>query len=60
MADPRGCAYCEISVPADDPAVKPGEVKTHGWVLPAKEGETQRFAVCWNGVEYPVLSVGTG
>ncbi len=58
MADPRGCAYGEISVPADDGAATPGAVKTHGWVLPATAGETARYAVCWNGVEYPVLAVG--
>src|SRR5262249_55798884 len=31
-------------------------VQTHGWVLPG-DGK-QRFAVCWNGLVYPVLAVG--
>ena len=30
--------------------------KTRGWVLPG--GGTQRFAVCWNGLVYPALTVG--
>ena len=30
--------------------------RTHGWVLPGKV--EQRFAVCWNGLVYPAISVG--
>jgi len=58
MADPRGCPYCEISVLTGSCWGGAGEVKTHGWVLPAKAGETQRFGVCWNGLVYPLLAVG--
>ncbi|HWB59712.1 MAG TPA: hypothetical protein VG733_09475 [Chthoniobacteraceae bacterium] len=64
MADPRGCEYRLIKVVtgdvwggADDKS--PSEiVQTHGWVLPSHEGDKQRFAVCWNGLVYPVLAVG--
>ena len=31
-----------------------GVVNTHGWVLPGKE----EFAVCWNGLVYPIVSAG--
>ncbi len=66
LADPRGCEYREIEVPVASvpgaypprlPGAETGRVKTHGWVLPAKNN--QRFAVCWNGLVYPVLTVGT-
>ncbi len=52
MADPRGCEYREVEI---------GEgriLKTRGFVLPQQEGETRRFAVSWDGVVYPALSVG--
>ena len=32
-------------------------VKTHGWVLPGSSGSNHLFAVCWNGLVYPVVSV---
>ena len=31
---------------------------TSGWVLPAREGEKQRYAICWDGLLYPVDSIG--
>jgi len=59
LADPRGCEYREIEV------VSSGNIhsmsrsgKIHGWLLPEKDGVTQRFAICWNGLVYPVLSIG--
>ena len=57
MADPRGCDYREIEVGTGDIwSSDGGVVKTHGWVLPSKGG--QPFAVCWNGLVYPTVSVG--
>jgi len=59
MADPRGCAYRTIEIGTggcwngDN-----GVVTVHGWVLPATPGTTARFAVGWNGLVYPVVSVG--
>jgi hypothetical protein len=50
MADPRGCEYREIEV-------KTGielNSKTHGWILPDKD----HFAVGWNGLVYPVATIG--
>lgn len=58
LADPRGCEYREIKVGTGD--VWDGDggiVTTRGWVLPGR-GEP-RFAIAWNGLVYPVVSVGT-
>jgi hypothetical protein len=57
MADPRGCDYREIEVSTGNIwSGDGGVVKTHGWVFPGKDG--QQFAVCWNGLVYPAISVG--
>jgi hypothetical protein len=58
LADPRGCAYRVIEVGVGDCWGHSGVVTTHGWVLPAPDAKKQRFAVCWNGLVYPVVSVG--
>jgi hypothetical protein len=59
LADPRGCPYREIEVGTGSCwSGDAGVVPTHGWVLPSHRGEKQRFAVCWNGLVYPVVSVG--
>src|ERR1039458_1416115 len=55
--DPRGCEYREIEVEVS--GVWDGKanfVKTRGWVLPKKSG-TNQFAICWNGLIYPVARV---
>ena len=55
--DPRGCEYREIEVEAS--GVWDGKnslIKTHGWVLPKKTG-TNQFAICWNGLIYPVAKI---
>ncbi len=52
LPDPRGCEYREIEI-AETPK---WAIKTHGWVLPEKPG--QQHAIGWNGVIYPVKSVG--
>jgi hypothetical protein len=59
LADPRGCEYRQVMVavgngPRDEGIV----VKTNAWVLPAKPGVRHRFAVGWNGLVYPLVSVG--
>lgn len=59
MADPRGCEYREVKLALGGYwARSSGIISTHGWVLPAKERAKQRFAVCWNGLVYPVMLVG--
>ncbi len=62
LADPRGGEYRQISVAVGNAWNGGGEAfPTHGWVLPrsAKSPQTgPRFAVCWNGLVYPVASVG--
>jgi hypothetical protein len=58
LADPRGCDYREIEIGTGNVwGGDGGVVKTHGWVLPGR-GE-QRFAIGWNGLVYPAVSVGT-
>jgi hypothetical protein len=52
LADPRNCDYRAIEIGI-------GIVtRTDGWVLPAREGEKTRFAVAWNGLVYPAVSIG--
>ncbi|HEY3417565.1 MAG TPA: hypothetical protein VGM23_11840, partial [Armatimonadota bacterium] len=59
FADPRGCEYREIAVGTGSCwSGDAGVVKTHGWMLPAVPDEKQRFAVCWNGLVYPVVFMG--
>ncbi len=59
FADPRGCEYREITVPMGSDAWGGFFLrKTHGWVLPEVKGNSQRFAVLWNGLVYPVIAVG--
>ena len=56
--DPRGCEYREIEVEVS--GVRNGKsslVKTRSWVLPAKSRETNRFAICWNGLIYPIAKI---
>jgi hypothetical protein len=58
LADPRGCEYREIEVGTGSVwRGDGGVVTTHGWVLP--ETNSGNFAVCWNGVVYPVVNVGS-
>jgi hypothetical protein len=48
-------------VPADDLMVSGGLQRANesrGWVLPGQPGERQRFAIRWDGLIYPVVSVG--
>ena len=60
LADPRGCQYREIQVltGATPPHWANQLVSTHGWILPGRKKESQQLAVCWNGLVYPVVSVG--
>lgn len=58
LADPRDCDYRTIEVGTGDVwAGDGGVVETHGWILPGKQ--KQHFAICWNGLVYPVVSAGT-
>lgn len=53
LADPRGCAYHHVKVREG------GKLQdARGWVLPAKEGDGERYAIGWNGLIYPVGEVG--
>ena len=70
--DPRGCEYRHVTVevgsvwgeprypagtnPATPPVLR---ASTRGWVLPETPGEAQRFAICWNGLIYPLVELGS-
>lgn len=60
LADPRGCEYREIEVQVGGypPEWKDSVEKTHGWVIPSTRNHPRRFGVCWNGLVYPLLSIG--
>ncbi|HEX4123498.1 MAG TPA: hypothetical protein VHY37_02150 [Tepidisphaeraceae bacterium] len=59
VADPRGGEYRQIEVVVGNCwRGDGGVVKTHGWCLPLPAGRKQQFAVCWNGLIYPVVSAG--
>jgi hypothetical protein len=60
LADPRGCQYREIELTFE--RAMPGSARqnravTHGWILPADEKYGTRFAVCWNGLVYPLSTL---
>lgn len=58
LADPRGCDYRAIEITIGGVWSNTGHVlATHGWVLPEAKGEPTRFAVAWNGLVYPAVSV---
>jgi hypothetical protein len=57
LADPRGCEYREIEVGTGRILSGDGGIgKTRGWVLPG--AGNQQYAICWNGLVYPAVSVG--
>lgn len=59
LADPRGCEYREIEVGTGNCwQGDSGVMKVHGWVIPTSSENQQGFAVCWNGLVYPVVSIG--
>lgn len=58
LADPRGGDYREFEMVTGDVWGETKESKVHGWVLPTRAGQQQRFAVSWNGMVYPAISVG--
>ena len=58
LADPRGLEYREIEIAVGNPWNGGGSsTKTHGWILP-EQGKDAKFAVAWNGLVYPIISVG--
>src|SRR5262249_14707246 len=58
LADPRGLEYREIEIAVGNPWNGGGYPhKTHGWILP-NDGKEGQFAVAWNGLVYPVMSLG--
>jgi hypothetical protein len=58
LADPRGCAYREVTVAIGSCWTGDAGVQaTHAFVLPAGD-DGHRFAVCWNGLVYPLVGAG--
>jgi len=59
VADPRGCEYREVTVPfGSDGFGGFGRLNTRGWLLPRNGEHSPQFAILWNGVVFPVISVG--
>ncbi len=59
LADPRGCDYRAIDVRVGEIwGLGAGITRAHGWVLPKVTGRREDFAVCWNGLVYPVVTLG--
>ena len=57
LADPRGCQYCAIELSAGNHVSGDDRViSTHGWLIPSGATEGPCFAICWNGVVYPVVT----
>jgi len=57
--DPRGCEYREIEIVTGDVwRAGTNATATRGWVLPPNAGESNRFAICWNGLIYPLRKSG--
>lgn len=54
FADPRGCDYRAVELIASGGT----NYKTHAWVLPRKADAKMDFAIGWNGLIYPIASVG--
>jgi len=56
LPDPRGCEYTAIEIGTGNCwSGDSGVISVHGWLLPG-DGP-QRFAVCWNGLVYPVVTI---
>ena len=59
MADPRGCDYREVDVVVANFWTASGATnKTRGWILPPAQDTLARYAIGWNGLIYPVISIG--
>ncbi len=60
LADPRNCEYREVEVPMGrDSGGRFFRSKTHGWLLPGNDKQSQQFAILWDGLIYPVISIGS-
>ena len=50
-------AAIEVKV-GNEWGVGAADARTHGWVLPRAKDRDEDFAVCWNGLVYPVVKLG--
>ncbi len=57
MSDPRGCEYRSVGLSVGRLAGDSIVVATSAWLLPAV-GQNPCFAVAWNGLVYPVATLG--
>ncbi len=58
LADPRGCEYRRIGIITGNPWNPKYQIETNGWVLPEMSDCNQRYAICWNGLIYPIIFIG--
>lgn len=58
LADPRGCESREAQTATGSVWGGSSVAKLHVRVLPATGASEQRFGVAWNGLIYPLVSVG--
>ena len=59
MADPRGCDYRDVDLVVANFWTASGTTnKTRGWILPSADDTQARHAIGWNGLIYPVISIG--
>ncbi len=60
LPDPRGCEYRVIQI-AERSDINLAELvdrTSSGFVLPARPGESQRYAILWDGLITPIVSFG--
>jgi hypothetical protein len=57
VADPRGCEYRQIELTVGSVWGGAAVIGAHGWVLPGGAAG-QQFGIGWNGLVYPLYSVG--
>ncbi|MBS1793869.1 MAG: hypothetical protein JSS81_08440 [Acidobacteria bacterium] len=58
LPDPRGLEYRELEIKSNSVWGGSSNFKIHGWLLPAADPKGPRFGIGWNGVRFPLLSVG--
>ncbi|MDB6130283.1 MAG: putative lipoprotein [Verrucomicrobiales bacterium] len=57
VADPRGCDYRQIEIFFGTWPNRP-TTRVHGWVMPESLASMKRYAVGWDGLVHPVVSIG--
>jgi hypothetical protein len=58
MADPRGCDYREVSIKSGIRLNTDQARALHAWVIPAPGADGRSYAICWDGLAYPIDQIG--